>query len=155
MTADLAENWTAPGLALQLLGGGLFLDAVRVLPAAWASRRWRQSEGHILAADYMSPRTGGGGPPILAFGVDLRYEYTVGNHRYEGKRVSFAGYAPTTGGIVALRRRYPPGAAVTVWYDRNDPENSVLKPGLGVALWAELALGVGLFIWGSALRRAT
>jgi len=155
VTADIAENWTAPGLALQLLGGGLIVDAVRVLPAAWASRRWRQAEGRILAAEYMAAPTGGEGPPLPALGVGLRYDYTVGNRRLEGNRVSFAGYAPTSGGVVAVRRRYPPGAAVTVWYDRNAPENSVLEPGMGVGLWGELAIGLALFLAGSALRRAT
>lgn len=60
----------------------------------------------------------------------LSYAYEVNGRRYVADRYRYGGYPASEEYAQTLSRRYPVGAAVTVFYDPTDAANAVLKPGL-------------------------
>ncbi len=56
----------------------------------------------------------------------VEYEYSVENKQYRGKRISLAEIISGSE-IEAVLERYPVGAVVTVYYDPNNPNNSLLE----------------------------
>ncbi len=64
-------------------------------------------------------------------GERVKYDYAVGGHSYVGHRVSWraAGGSSTADPTAQeLAEKYPPGSAVTIFYDPNHPASAVLEP---------------------------
>ena len=58
----------------------------------------------------------------------IHFEYTVGDTIYTGKRVAYRNLHSVIKGVVQKTLdRYPVGAAVTVYYDPQNPSDSVLE----------------------------
>jgi hypothetical protein len=95
-----------------------------------ASTHWPSTKGVISAAGlkvyFQKPYT----EPI--YELNVSYSYVVDGIPRVGTRISFADSIRTfrkDTGLVWLSRNYPVGKPVTVYYDRADPDFSVLEPG--------------------------
>lgn len=64
-------------------------------------------------------------------GERIKYDYAVGGHSYVGHHISWraaGGSSSADPTPQELAEKYPPGSAVTVFYDPNYPATAVLEP---------------------------
>jgi hypothetical protein len=75
----------------------------------------------------------------------IQYSYSAGGRKITGSQVSFGEYSSTDSQHAEeVTGQYPPGRAVTVFYDPKDRAQAVLEPGFGSMLLIPLGLG-GVF----------
>ena len=93
----------------------------------------------------------------------VRYEYSVNGVSHQGSNLRFPNInfhsSPNT--AYGFVKRYRPGSPVDVFYDPEDPELSVLKPGIPARWRSDLetmllanCLGAGLLILTRYMRKA-
>lgn len=69
--------------------------------------------------------------------LELEYSYRVAGQAFTGTRIHYAAIATNSNLWKRLQAEYPVGGTVEVYYDPDDPSESLLKPGLiGVHLFA-------------------
>ena len=81
----------------------------------------------------------------------VEYEYSVGFHKFVGKRVSFAEVTAGPDARAAIAR-YPAGTAVTVFYDPANPSESVIErelPSFVHAIWGVVAVMTAAIAFGA------
>lgn len=136
------DQWSGGGIRPYLpFGGGdvfwiglIFLPMVALLAVASASKlidlrrakSWVPATGRILSIGVETRRHQFQGEPETVKNVPaVKYEFKVGARTIDGSRISIG----DEGGldIDAVLKRYPAGAAVTVYYDPRDPTNCVLE----------------------------
>lgn len=126
-------------MILLALLGGLLLLLCGIVISPWClgsltialhSRRWPQAPGRVTESE-TRPNQRANGLPGHRYRV--LYEYQIGSRVYEGNTVS-GGVFPYGSRSWALRRAgaYPAGSTVQVHFDPEDPEQSVLEPGLSL-----------------------
>ena len=149
-----ARPWVVSFALLWLVFTGLF---AYVAGGAYV-KQWRASvayvpsPGVVVRSDVKTVRWRNHDDyrPVIA------YRYTVSGADFESRRYAFATYhvyqdADEAGRVV---RQYPPGAAVTVYYDPGRPANAVLnasRPRVSLRLVlvaAMLGIGVVLLVLG-------
>jgi hypothetical protein len=139
--------------------GGYGLLELRELSRGQKSLNWQNTDGTITTSFVVQgsrdssskslptpfrgdrPRgvsTGGGGPTRSLY---LTYTYIVQEKPYEGKRIRFGSMSPDPDRAVKL---YPKGRTVTVYYDPDAPENSVLEQGTEKSTTTVLAVCGGV-----------
>jgi Protein of unknown function (DUF3592) len=83
----------------------------------------------------------------------VQYEYTVGNRKLRGSRITIgdkiSGYE-----LESTLARYPAGATVTVYYDPANPQNAVLERDLPRGVFAGVGCLLLLFIGGPLIAAA-
>ena len=87
----------------------------RILQQIMQSHKWKMTKGTILEI------------AVTGFDEDfitVKYEYTVRNIKYIGKRFSISG--GTVGGATEIVKRYRSGTTVDVIYDPKEPSSSAL-----------------------------
>lgn len=105
------------------------------------SVRWPITEGVITRSnlDYKP----GSAESTGSYGVDVRYDYALGNNTHIGNRVTFGWkWLDTKDEALEVMRRYPVGKIVPVLYDPLHPDFSVLEP--GIHLYPQY-IGMGIF----------
>ena len=137
-------------LTIVLVLGGLFgLGAcLRALARNRSSFKWPTTKGKIISSMVKS----------VGHGEDVRqrteiiYEYTLGGKTLQSGRVSYADdYSDaqlTDAKLTETVRRYPVGEEVTVYFDPNDPKESVLEPKLNSTIYVAMAV-CGLVVAGA------
>ena len=100
--------------------------AVRQLSRDIKSRDWLSTEGTILSAQFWQYRFSRN--PARVSAPFLAYRYEVRGSVYEGGPVVFGKY----GSPEKILEPYPPGKAITVYYDPRHPERSRLRRGSGI-----------------------
>lgn len=115
------------------------------------SRRWPTTSGVVTSTDVS--RSGGGDDSEVTYVPELRYEYEVEQASYVGSRYGFGKQQTFDRRSAAhswIGEHYPEDAEVTVHYDPDRPDRSVLVPGAGswlVTLVVGLAFtGLGMFL---------
>jgi hypothetical protein len=133
-----------------VLGLLLIIEQVPFLLRGIASRSWVGVPGRVIESRALrSPiPSGEGRGQWYPNGVRLAYEYTIEGERFVGGQSSWRGYWPSLSNAVVRARRYPVGAAVTVWVDPEDPRRCVLEPGFGFGNVLGTAIGLGLMALG-------
>jgi hypothetical protein len=137
------------GLAI-LFGAAFLLFAGWTVLATIRTIFYRPIQGRVLSSRIDTIRGAKGN----SYRPEIEYSYTV-----DGVRLRNDAYAPSTvnpGGsdhwAAEVARRYPEGAACTVYYDPADPSRSVLSRTPTPAAVAEVALisllGLVLATWG-------
>jgi len=98
-----------------------------------ASATWPAANGVVVSSGVKrdSTRIRGGGYNIHHV-ADVRYAYEVGGRRYESNTFAFgtAHAFPDSAAALAEVSAYPPGHAVRVYHDPDDPATSCLAPGV-------------------------
>ena len=125
-------------LGLLAAGGRGVWKLGRDLPRARASSEWPAVEGRILESQLRNSVRN------HRRHHRLTYEYRVGDELYHGERIAF------WNGLFRnesreTHARYPEGARVTVYYDREAPTEAVLEPGLPLASAVGATAVGGLF----------
>lgn len=139
---------------LALVGVGL-----RRMAKASRSRRWPSVPGTVLSSTVssrMAPPSSQDedSPPEVPqrlYRPEVRYTYSVGGREFTGSALGLDEVEISDEPLVREQAaRYPPDAAVTVYYDPADPSQAVLEPGVQASAWLLPAMGlVFLIVTGS------
>jgi hypothetical protein len=110
---------------------GLFFTAMGVFVAlvlrrrwqlARASESWPSAEGRILSSTIVKHEG--------SFTPKISYEYSVKEEKFTGDEVNYNGLETDQETAAAYVAKYPAGLTVRVFYDAEEPQTSVLEPGL-------------------------
>lgn len=130
-------GWLVVMFAL-LFPGIIALAAAVKMAEAKRAAKWTRANGRILRSELVTEER----QEKLVKVPLVEYEFSVGFHKYRGKRVSLAEViaGPDAVGTVA---RYPVGASVPVYYDPADPNKSVIDrdlPSFFAGVWIFVAV---------------
>lgn len=124
-------------LMVVMLGGmGIFtaLFAYAIQKQVWAAKNWSIAAGRILTAEmeeYQKWETSKGRSRLRTFfRPSVVYTFEVKGQQYISDQVSFGGQFSATSSSLFNRRiqRYPEGSNVSVYYNPQNPTESVLEP---------------------------
>ena len=110
---------------------------------------WPTADGRITRSELERFRERG----QTMYSADVAYEYALDGKTFGGNRVWFGDDARSSD-PTAWRRavdRYPVGSGVKVYYDPDDPQESVLEPGLTWAGSVIYLLGLGFLALGAVI----
>lgn len=113
---------------------------IRLLRRAIASRAWPTVPGRIQHAE-LQELTGYGTGSERA---SISYTYKVYARKLTGLRVRFGWWGDDNQAAAEDYHIYRSQRDVTVYYDPEDPEQSVLEPGPVPSLWLGLAASAGV-----------
>ena len=139
-------------------------DAVDDARADLDARDWTPVSGTIIASGVDSYRESDGNTTYCLW---IEYEYDYENETYSGDMISHSIYSSTYDAAQCSSTRpnadeYPPGEAITVYVDPNDPIRAVLLTGwsginidlLDIFFWYPLMIILSL-LWIIILARLT
>ncbi len=134
--------------ALLLFGCFFFLFAAFVLWLAFvqpllnwnAARSWPTAQGKILSAKVEVHH----GDDGSTYSAEFTYEYSVKGNRYQNNRYNFFSVSGRRKRAKALVDEHPVGSTTEIFYDPQDPQNSVMSLALG--WWLAIALVPLLFM---------
>ncbi len=138
------EIATLLGITAALMIGVLIVGTVIKMREVKAAQTWQTASAKITRSEIRSkkaPDTTRRGQKTINYPA-VTYEYIVKGRRYTGDRISLAESIPESD-IEPTLERYPVGAEVTVYYNPNNPNQSVLERDLPVDFGKGLA---GIFI---------
>ena len=142
----------------------VFADAIDDARADLDARDWTPVNGTIIASGVDSYRESDGN---TTYCLRIEYEYDYENETYSGDMISHSIHSSTYDAAQCSSTRpnadeYPPGEAITVYVDPNDPIRAVLLTGwsgldidlLDIFLWYPLMIIISL-LWIIILARLT
>ncbi|MDB4474167.1 DUF3592 domain-containing protein [Opitutaceae bacterium] len=120
----------------------------------YQSSNWPQTPGIVrsigVEESYKTEKSGSGSHRYKVYEAQLTYDYQVAGRSYTGDRISF-GHGPTRQRhpVQSVVDGLPIGSGVTVYYQPDNPSQSVLLPG-GFELrpWGFVAVGIVFFFGG-------
>lgn len=117
--------WSALVLVFDGFIAHAFINQIRSLGYA-------STPGHIISSEITSSSDSDG----TTYGAKVVYEFDVSGRHYQSERVRF-GQASDSSGRWAHEtvRTFKPGEVKPVYYDRTDPERSVLQTGVAGQDW--------------------
>jgi hypothetical protein len=133
------------------VGAVLLVAGLRQLWRASRTRRWPTAPGTVISSDELMrlrkvPEGEGGGTRLL-YETQVHYEYTVGRVLIGSNRVRVT---PTETGSEARSQatlaRYPAGQQLRVFYNPEDPTESVLEPGAHLLDFVRAGVGGALVL---------
>jgi hypothetical protein len=124
----------------------------------YTSTRWPFAIGELKSTDlkeviYQGSDAGGGADQASAWVVDFSYSYSVADKKYNGSRVTYSdGINKTTRALRKLQEKYQGKSLIQVYYNRENPNKSVLVPGLSLFNFTPLITSLlfvlaGIFIF--------
>tara|TARA_Y100001936_G_C15901183_1_gene573370 strand:+ start:292 stop:876 length:585 start_codon:yes stop_codon:yes gene_type:complete len=125
--------------------GFVLADAVDDARADLDARDWTPVNGTIIASEVDSHRKSDGN---TTYCLRIEYEYDYENETYNGDMISHSIYSSTYDAAQCSSTRpnsdeYPPGEAITVYVDPDDPIRAVLLTG-----WSGLDIDLlDIFFW--------
>jgi len=126
-----------------LIGMGLSYWGWNILQDARASASWPTIDGKVVKSEVTHSIDSDGGD---SYSPEITYVYIVNNEQLANKTIKFGENSYSSRkkaeGIAAS---YPVGKNVTVYYDPQQPDKSVLEPGVSGGSYIVLGIGV-LFI---------
>lgn len=120
----IALAMLACGLIFAVLTWVITRDQFNTRRCGRASQWWPTVQGRITKSNlhHYGYRTG--------WETLVEFSYTVNGRTCSGKTIAFRFYEKQTHQqALTLHEKYPPGCPVTVFYDPDQPEISVLEPG--------------------------
>jgi hypothetical protein len=147
------DIWVVAGASVfLLLGAFIFCIGARNVWRARASRHWPSSPGTVVTSDTTSSVTKDSRTRASSkiYSANLLFRFQVNGRNYITDTLHFGQTLGSGDSSDAELRhiRYPLGAAVTVWYNPNDPTIAAVEPGFDLdALWLPGA-GLGFFVPG-------
>jgi hypothetical protein len=111
------------------------------------SHRWPNVEGTILVSDLQRLRDNDGG---YIYRPEISYSYTVAGEDFVGSRVRFGTAFSLSWSAPAARvvQQYKVKSRVRVRYDVDNPQESVLEPGMNGMVIAGAVIGAVLLVFG-------
>lgn len=137
-------------LAFIATGAGILYYARSVSAKAQQSLSWPSTEGVIShSAVLREMQETSGSTRAATYKADVAYRYKVQGRDYSSERITLADYSSTTGRAQGIVNRYPDSAAVTVYYNPDDPSDAVLERDAGSGIRLLYLVG-GAFAAGGA-----
>ena len=144
-----------------VLGGLSVWAAYHTLANGWASESWPSVDGIVIESklDSSTQSNGAERESTTTYFPHVTYNYTVNGDSFDGYEIAFSGYSSTDRSEVeAVLARYPVNQVVTVYYNPDKPNRSVLEPGVrafpyGFLLGGVLFVGVGFWMMRKFSRR--
>ncbi len=123
-----------------------FVFGKPILDDAWASSEWPSVAGTIKESEVRQERHEG----KLHHSAGIHYEYQIDGQTLGGDTVWFGGNFSSTDSGSARKtvNRYPVGEQVDVYYNPEDPTNSVLEPGAHLSSYAVFGIGLAFLFVG-------
>lgn len=130
------------GLAIFLLVLGAFglASGISLMGKARQVQSWKTAPGKLVERSLVRATIGGPARGSDQYEAQLRYTYAVDGKEYSGTRMKLVREASSKDRMQAAIDALP--ATPTVYYDPQQPAESILQPG-GMGL-AAVALGAGL-----------
>jgi len=101
-------------------------STVREIAGEWRSQSFAQTTGHVLSSK-LTTHYG----KHISYSADFVYDYTVDGQRFTGTKVDYGRALNSTHAWAqSLLTRYPAGSTTPVYFDRANPSDAVLEPGL-------------------------
>ena len=127
MTKLVAEIFLVIGV---LLGGFLLWQLIKGMKA----KNWPTAPGKVVNSRVTrSVSQDSDGDRSTTYGAEINYRYEVDGYEYSGDRRSFADYSSSNRRRAEkIVLRFAPGTDVDVYYRPDDPEKSVLEPGINL-----------------------
>jgi len=134
------------------VGAFVIYSGIKDIIHTKVSLDWPHTSGKIVSSSVEASQ-GSTGTGRSAWHADIEYEYTVNSQSFINYRVSFGDYGSSdkshAQGMVS---RYPVGITVAVYYQPDDPGESILEPaGTKTGIMLKLVVGsvflfLGVFI---------
>jgi hypothetical protein len=133
--SDRRRTW--PGVAFCcffICFGMIFVYAFLLRPilGVWAARSWTQTNCRIISSK-VGEHDGSKGP---TYSVDIVFAYTLGGHRYQGRRYDFMeGSSSGYDSKQAIVDQYPHGRRTVCYVNPANPADAVLDRDYPADLW--------------------
>jgi len=136
-----------------LVGAGTGFFGVRGLIRANASTNWPTAEGRVMASSVDRRRSSSSnGGSSTTYHAEILYEYSVDDTTFDGNRVAYGDYGSSSPSHARrVVNRYPVGKTVMVHYMSDNPEESLLEPGIQLQSWFLPGFGLLFFTVGSLM----
>jgi hypothetical protein len=118
-----------------------------IVDNAKASLKWPTVEGRVTVSTVERKRSS----DSTTYAANVGYDYEVDGEKRMGDTVWFGGNFSSSNSGLARETvdKYPAGSQVRVYYNPEDPDQSVLEPG---AFWTTyMVYGIGLLLFGIGL----
>ena len=137
------------GLALGFWG---FTANRRASALREAATRWREAPGKVVLSEVDQRGSSVSSSRYAYFVPIVHYTYVVNGRERQGTRLRFGlPRSRSPSGARAMLAPYPVGAAVTVRYDPDDPDQAVLEPAKGSLNLLLAAIAGALVFLGGAV----
>lgn len=132
-----------PALIFLVVGAGLTWWGWNILGNAKASTSWPKATGRIISSSVEYSRDSDGHD---SYKPEVTYTYAVNNRFYKSHAIKFGENSYDNKPVAnEIANRYAVGKKVVVYYDPQNPENSILEPGVTGGSYIVLGIGV-LFV---------
>lgn len=98
------------------------------------SKSWPTVQGTIVASNVSSRWNPGGAKGFYTYYPIIRYKYKVNGSIYTNDRISYHRKSSDRQWANKIVAKYPKDSSVQVFYQLDDPQNSVLEPGAKFSL---------------------
>ncbi len=111
-----------------LIGFVLFYFTYSWITNGLESNNWQSVEGAIISSQFISGRTSENKP---FYSAEILYEYYIDNVKYLSNSITSGGQSSSNNPNYAQKivRKYSEGDKINVYYNPQNPEQSVLEPG--------------------------
>jgi len=118
-----------PGI-LALVGALMLFSSVRARKAAERAATWPSILGLVTSAELVTHRHHNSKSHVTTYTYEpkVEYSYTVLGTPYTGKRLAYGPASYARNKADEIMARYPQGQSVSVYYNTEDPAESVLDP---------------------------
>ena len=155
---SVVRNLSWKGIILFLFGAFLLFLFAQEWLMGFASVNWQTTQGKIISSTAVVCRSKYS--LVDNYVADINYEYSVSDVLYSSSKITYSIDSPIVycGNAEKMMKQYPVGMSVLVYYEPENPKNSVLRPGgtnftgIGISL-AVLIYGIKLFVNESVFSR--
>ncbi|HDS08103.1 MAG TPA: DUF3592 domain-containing protein [Bacteroides sp.] len=136
-------------LFVSLIGLVMIVSALLSMYKARKTEFWRQATGKVLESDVAKNiRSTGGNTKTTTYRPEICYNYQVDDQEYVSDRIGVTGSYSSSSPAKAYRitTKYPVDKEVTVYYDPNKPDQSVLETGVTKEIHTMRTVGIVLMI---------
>jgi len=137
------------GLIISIFGLIVLLFALKAIKKAKASSQWLTAEGEITKSIKTESKVKKG--DITTYDAEIEYKYTVNGREYTSDRIYFGSSISIGGGEIKssfLFGKYYASKKVTVFYNPEDEEESVLETGIQNELYWVVAISIIIIAFG-------
>lgn len=143
-----------------VIGGFITMLGWRDISRAKASANWPNVQGEIteskvdirimdVPSNQHHSRPNRSNESLPAHFATIRYEYTVDGTVFKGGRVAFGDHGSSNPAHAdEIVNKYPIGKSVTVYYRPDNPQESLLEPGLKRQSWLIFSVGISFIFVG-------
>jgi hypothetical protein len=136
-------------LIIGFIGLVLLMVALVSLQKARKTELWGQTKGKVLESDVVKGlRTSSDNTRTTTYRPEICYQYEVNGEVHVSNRIKVMGNYSSNSSARAYRAaiKYPKDSEVTVFYDHNKPEKSVLERGVTREINSLLAVGLIMLV---------